>query len=291
MMFGTAGPPDSGAVKSTERGVVQSREHGLDCMEVLFVQGVKMGEATAAAVRTAARGNNVRLSCHAPYFINLASRDREKLEASMQRLFDAARVGSLCGADNVVFHPGFYTDMTPEETYGLIRKNLDKVVRRMKSSGIDGVTLRPEITGKPGQFGSLEEILRLCRDVDGTLPCIDFSHLYSRSIGKCNSMECFSGTLDEIGSALGGSALGDMHIHLSGMQYGPKGELRHLPMKESGLRYTCVLKALVNAGASGRVICESPEEAKLSDTLMFRRYYRRMNTIKKKKSRRRARTG
>ena len=280
MLFGTAGPPDSDSVKSTEKGVEQAAAVGLDCMEVLFVQGVKMGEETAARVRAAALEHSIHLSCHAPYFINLASEDRAKLDASVQRLCDAARIGSLCGADTVVFHPGYYTGNPPAGVYTAIRKNLEKAAARIRSDSVRGVTLRPEITGKPSQFGSAREVIRLCADVEDALPCIDFSHLYARSIGECNSLECFAGLLEEIESALGRQAIGNLHCHLSGIQFGPKGEVRHIPMKESGLKYTQVLEAMVDCGAAGRIISESPDEWKLKDSLLCRKQYRRLTTVK-----------
>ncbi len=273
ILFGTAGPPSSSQKRSTESGVRRAKELGLECMEVEFVKGVKMGDKTACVVRKTAEECGIELSCHAPYYINLASPDRKKREDSMKRLLDAARAGALCGARNIVFHAGFYMKREPGEVYAMIRRNIEKVLESLRENGIKDVVLRPEVTGKPSVFGSLDEIIRLSADIEGVLPCIDFSHLFTRSLGRCNTYKCYAGVLEQIGGTLGEDALEDMHIHLSGIEYGPAGERRHLPAAESKIRYREVLKALADFGAAGLLICESPDESKEKNALMFRKYY------------------
>ncbi|GAI49869.1 unnamed protein product, partial [marine sediment metagenome] len=124
----------------------------------------------------------------------------------------------------------------------------------------------------PSQFGDLEEILRLSRDLENVLPCVDFSHFYARHAGEHNSYDEFSKTLEKVGEVLGDGALKRMHIHLSGIEYGPKGEKKHLVVEESGINYRDVLKALADFGAEGRIICESPNLE--DDALVFQRAYR-----------------
>lgn len=273
LLFGTAGPPASSKRKTTESGVRRVSEIGLGCMEVEFVKGVKMGGETAAAVKKAAGECGITLSCHAPYYINLASPEKKKRRDSMKRLFDAARIGSLCGARNIVFHPGFYMKRDPGKVYGIIRQRVEKVLEMLDENGIDGVVLRPELTGKPTVFGSADEVLALSAELDNVLPCIDFSHHYTRTLGRCNTYRCFSQLLEKLGGALGGDALRDMHIHLSGIEYTQAGERRHLPAAESKLRYREVLRALAAFDAAGLLICESPGKSKEKNTLTFKKYY------------------
>lgn len=274
LLFGTAGTPRDSASPSTVHGIARVRELGLDCLEIEFVQGVKMGDETAARVREAASAAGIGLSCHAPYFVNLNAADKEKLEASANRVFEAARVGALCGATDVVFHPGFYLGDPPGKVYTRIRKAIERILTRMKKEGVRGVTLRPELTGKEAQFGSLDELIKLSLDLRDTLPCIDFSHYYARNAGAFNGYDDFSRVLEKIGKTLGAGGLKRMHVHLSGIQYGAKGELRHLGAEESGIDWRGALKALADAGAAGRVICESPSPEK--DAVLFHRAYRRL---------------
>ncbi|MEW5947071.1 MAG: TIM barrel protein [bacterium] len=258
LLFGTSGPPRSSPERSTEAGVRRVRELGLGCMEVEFVQGVRMSGETAGRVRAAADETGVRLTCHAPYYVNLASKEERKIRDSIKRIFESARVGALCGADGVVFHPGFYMGKDAGEVYTMIRRGMESVIEKMREAKMSGVWLRPELTGKPSQFGDVDELLRLSRDLEMVLPTIDFSHLYARTAGECNSYGSFAAVLEKTGSELGDAALRNMHIHLSGIEYGPKGERRHLPVEGAGFRYRDVIRALVDFEVEGRVVTESP---------------------------------
>jgi deoxyribonuclease-4 len=131
--------------------------------------------------------------------------------------------------------------------------------------------MRPETMGKKSQFGSLEEILFLCQDVEGLLPCIDFSHLYARE-GKAKTYLHFNRTLTKIEKKLGKEALKNMHIHISGIAYNEKGELKHLMLNEGDFRYDDWIQALKDQGVAGMVICESPDQEK--DALMLKKLYR-----------------
>ncbi len=225
-------------------------------MELEFVRGVKMGEATAKEVSRAAAKSGIELSVHAPYYINLNSRVDETLIASIKRIVDSARIGYICGARTIVFHPGFYMKRSKSATFEMIKRMLEKIHSELHSNGID-VILRPETTGKPSQFGSLEEILGLSRMVDGVEPCVDFSHLHARS-GRMNSAEEFRDILINFEETLGPASLKNIHIHLSGIEYTRKGEKRHLNLRESDLRYLDLLKSWKEFEVEGLVICESP---------------------------------
>ena len=117
--------------------------------------------------------------------------------------------------------------------------------------------VRPEITGKPSQFGTIEEVLNLSTELDKVAPCIDFAHWHART-GEFNSYPEFTSTLQEVKERLGRAGLDDMHIHVSGIAYGKNGEIKHLNLKESDFHYRQLLQALRDCDAKGMVICESP---------------------------------
>ena len=270
--FGTAGIPHSTPKKSSETGVKRIRELGLDCMELAFVRRVSMGEKTAAKVRETAEGLGVTLSVHGPYYINLNAAEADKVEASRQRILAAARVGWLCGARNIVFHAAFYHDDPPETVYERIKGHLAELTGQLREEGVD-VVLRPETTGKASQFGTLEELLELSREVEGVAPCVDFAHMHART-GQLNSYDEFCGLLSLIEGGLGRAGLEDMHIHISGIDYGPKGEKEHLNLAEADLRYVELLRALRDFEVKGLVICESPNLEE--DALILQETYRRL---------------
>lgn len=221
--FGTAGVPLSAADSSTEAGIRRIRELGLDAMEVEFVHGVRMKEEKARLNGRTAREENVSLSCHAPYYVNLNSKEEEKIIASKQRLIQTARTADFLGAHSIIFHPAFYSGDDPLKVFAQVLDGVAEIRRILDDEGCR-VILRAETTGKPSQFGSLEETIALAAEVEGVLPCIDFSHLHARSNGLYNSYDEFCAILDKTAEKLGDQWTKNAHFHVSGIDYGLKGE-------------------------------------------------------------------
>lgn len=270
LLFGTAGTPKSSKKRNSIFGIERVRELGLGCMELEFVRGVKMGEATARDVLIKSKKEKIALSVHAPYYINLNSLEPEKIDASVERIYRSAWIGDLCGARNIVFHPAYYQKEKPEKVYEKVYELLRELSSRIAGEGIE-VILRPETTGKGTQFGSLQENVKLGVELENVLPCIDFAHLHARSNGAQNSYEEFAATLEFIENELGREGLDDMHMHVSGIEYGEKGERNHLDLDDSDLQYTELMQALKDFKVKGLLICESPDNE--GDALLMKRTY------------------
>lgn len=269
LLFGTGGIPRSTKGTSSISGIKRIRELGLDCMELEFVQGVRMGEKGAKNVLEAANNEEVALSVHAPYYINLNSYEEKKLKASLERIYEAAKIGSLCGAESIVLHAGFYQKSSKKHTFESISKALKELTGQFRDEEIPAV-LRPETMGKRTQFGTLEEVLALSAEIEGVMPCLDFCHLHARE-GKKNSYPEFIVILSEVEESLGKEGLSNMHMHVAGVEYGISGEKKHLNLKESDLSYPELMRALKEFKARGRVILESPVLEQ--DALMLRELY------------------
>jgi deoxyribonuclease-4 len=270
LLFGPAGVPLSTRPFTTYQGVARVAELALGCMEVEFVQGVRMKSPEAVRVGQLATQSGIKLSVHAPYFINLNAREAEKVAASQQRIFQAAFIAGQLGARSVVFHAAFYLGDPPQQVYQVVKKNLAEVLARLKENKIK-VLLRPEVTGKESQFGTLDEVLALSQELDGVAPCIDFAHWHART-GANNSYNEFQDILKMIETRLGRPSLEDMHIHVSGISYTKKGESKHLLLEESDLKYKELLRALKDNNVGGLVICESPTLEE--DALLLQQTYR-----------------
>jgi deoxyribonuclease-4 len=257
LVFGTAGIPLSTPKKTSLDGIRRVKELGLGAMELEFVRGVKMSRSTAQEVRILASSLGVILTAHAPYYINLNSQDQDKLRASIQRILETARVGSESGAFSIVFHPAYYGNSTPQEVYKRVRDALRYIVKVLKDEGIE-IWIRPETMGGLAEFGDLDEVISLAEDVEMVLPAIDFAHIHARSLGKYNTYSEISSVLAKLEERLGRIALDSMHIHISGIEYGSRGEIKHLNLEESDLNYKDILRALKDFKAKGVVISESP---------------------------------
>ncbi len=256
LIFGSGGVPHSARPNSTVAGIRRIAELGLGCMEIEFVRGVKMSEDGAREVAKTASETGVRLSVHAPYYINPNAHEPATLEASMGRMLQACRIGAICGAGSVVVHSAFYLGDPPGEVYERVKQQYREAVGQLRRED-NRITIRPEIMGKGSEFGTLDEVLDLCAEVDGLAPGIDFAHLHARA-GANNSYREFRDILNQVGKRLGRPALENLHIHFSGIKYGAKGELSHLNLEESDLSYRELLQALRDADAGGLVVCESP---------------------------------
>ena len=257
--FGTVGSPLATPKKpGGSVGAIEfSKSIGLNTFELGWVQSVRVTELTCAAIKAKAEEQAVALSVHAPYFINLNALDDE-WPKSRKRLMDAAIYGHLAGATDIIFHPGSYFGNDPREVLKLAIPRLQGCVDELRNAG-NPVTLRPETMGKSAMLGSLEDTLDMSKAIPGVEPCLDFAHLHARpGDGTMNTYDEWYALLKAYQKALGKKALKRLHIHLSGIEYGPKGEKNHLPVAESDLKLNLLFKALKDFDCAGRILCESP---------------------------------
>lgn len=257
--FGTVGSPTGTPKKpGGSIGAIQfSRSIGLTAFELGWVQSVRVSEDTCALIKQAAGEQDVGISVHAPYFINLNATD-EEWPKSRKRLMDAAHYGNLAGATDIIFHPGSYFERPPEEVLKVAIPRLKGCVDEIRKAG-NPVTIRPETMGKSAMLGSVADTLEMAKSVPGVEPCLDFAHLHARpGDGSMNTYEEWSALLKAYQKVLGKAALKHLHIHLSGIEYGPKGEKNHLKLAEADLDLKALFRALNEFGCAGRILCESP---------------------------------
>jgi deoxyribonuclease-4 len=247
--IGPAGSAGLGNLK----GIRKVARMKLDCMEVEFTYGVRMSMEDAREVGSLAKEKGITLSVHAPYYINLASDEKEKIVASKQRIMDSCERAAVFNARCVVFHAGFYQKKTAEQTYRLIKEAILEIQGKIKKNKWK-VQLCPEITGKPSQFGSVEELLKLKQET-GCGICVDFAHLYAREQGKID----YAKILRKLPKKF--------HAHFSGIEYGPKGERKHL--KTTKKFFEPLAEALLKTKCDVTLICESPQPYK--DAAMMKR--------------------
>jgi len=257
--FGTVGSPKSTPPKpGGSIGAIQRlRELDLDALELGWVQAVRVSESTCAEIRAAAQAQDVSISVHAPYFINLNANEDE-WPKSRKRLMDAAYYGNLAGATDIIFHPGSYFGKDPSEVLPIALERLEGCVAELRQMD-NPVILRPETMGKSAMLGSLQDTLAMSQAIQGVKPCIDFAHLHARAgDGSMNSYEEWSRVLEQIARTLGEGALQDLHIHLSGIEYSSKGEREHLKIEDADLNIAAIFGALKDFACRGRILCESP---------------------------------
>ncbi|MET1159921.1 MAG: deoxyribonuclease IV [Thermoprotei archaeon] len=260
--FGPAGKPVSMKSSDITKAPEFLREMGLNAMEYEAVRGVKISEEKARLFGEKARENDVVLSLHAPYFINLASSKKSTIEASIKRLNESVQASMWMGAYIVVFHPGYYKDApSKKEALERVVENLKPVIEYRNSINAKNVWLGPETTGKASQVGDLDEVIEISKRLEGVKPVIDWAHLYARYEGKfITSVDDVIKVIDMLEKELGEYVVKPLHTHFSRIEYGKGGERKHhvLAEKDYGPEFEHVCKALTETGVEAVIISESP---------------------------------
>ena len=258
--FGPAGLAENYPGKSSAAYPKWLSEQGLDAFEYQCGKGVNVGEETARAVGGAAGAHGVRMSLHAPYFINLANPDPESLKKTTGYILAACRVADWMGAARVTVLTGALMKRTRREALDIALPALREVIRVCDGEGFGHIALCPETMGKINQLGDLDEVLELCLLDERLLPCVDFGHLYARSLGADQGLEATVRILDRIQAELGEDRASRFHSHFSKIAFTPNGgEKVHLTFDQSdfGPDPEPLMEELARRGWSPTVICES----------------------------------
>ena len=274
--FGPAGNAESFPYKSSVDAPRWLQELGLDCYEYQCGKGVRVKEDTAVALGRQAQEHGVALSLHAPYFINLANPDPESQEKTIGYITSSCLVAEQMGATRVVIHSGALMKRTREEAMNIALPFLRRIVAVCEDQGFGHITLCPETMGKINQLGDLDEVLRLCRVHESLIPCVDFGHLYARSLGKDEGAEAVERMLSRMESELGTDRASRFHSHFSHIEFTPNGgEKCHRTFDDDGgygPAWEPLAQAVAERGWSPTFICESAG-TQAEDALTMKRIY------------------
>ena len=251
------------------------QQQGLTAYEYQCGRGVRLSAASAEAMRAEAERCGITMSLHAPYFISLASAEEEKRENSIRYILDSARAVTMLGGNRIVVHPGGLGGRSREEATAIATDTLLRAQAVLDAEGLSHVHICPEVMGKINQLGTLEEVLTFCRAETRFIPCVDFGHLNSRTLGATNSREAFKAVVDAIGDALGEERRCRFHIHFSKIEYTAGGEKKHLTFADAqfGPDPTPLMALLADEELCPTVICESAGTQTADAAEMSRLYY------------------
>lgn len=266
--FLTAGMPLRTKPSEYQQAFKVLDEMELDGIELEFVHGVRISDKSQEAVKKAAE--KFLITAHGPYYINLNSKEQEKIDASVVRIVETAMMAKKLGAYSITYHAAFYMNNDKKIVFDRVLAQTQRIIEIVEKEGTD-VWIRPETTGKGTQWGDLDEVIALSKEFKQVLPCIDFSHLHARSGGAFNTYDDFCMILERIGKEIGQYALDNFHGHLAGIEYTDKGERRHLELENSDMNYKDLLKAMKEFGVKGALVCESPNIE--DDCKLIKEYY------------------
>lgn len=274
--FGPAGNSESFPYKSSLDAPAWLAELGLDLYEYQCGKGVNIGEETARKLGEKARQAGITLSLHAPYFINLANPDPESLKKTTGYILAACRAADWIGAVRVTVHPGALMKRTRREAQEIALKSMVEVLKAVDGEGYGHISLCPETMGKINQLGDLDEVLELCTLDERLVPCIDFGHLYARSLGADEGTEAYIRILDRMKEVLGEERASRFHSHFSQIEFTPKGgEKCHRTFADNGgfgPDPEPLMAEIAKRGWSPTIICESAG-TQAEDALEMKRIY------------------
>jgi deoxyribonuclease-4 len=256
VLFGPAGYP-SEARGNVKRVFQILKEAGVNALEYAAVHGLKTREEKARVIGELSNQFGITMSLHAAYYISLASKTSRIRASSKERLVKALQFAPLMNVKRIVFHPGYLGGMSEDEAHKVIRDAL-RGVWDVAGNRRNEVFLAPEIAGKLSAYGSIDQIIRLCQEVEGCIPTIDWAHLYARSQGAVNDKHSYLKVLTRFENDLGELFVNNMHFHISGITFTEKGEAAHRPLgQEWGPDILPLVKIVREVGYKPTFISES----------------------------------
>lgn len=249
---------------------------GLNAYEYQCNKGIHLKDETAFVIGEKCRENNIRLSIHAPYYINLASTEKVKRDKSIQYILDTLRIAKIMGAERIVVHPGYVSGVSRQVAIELALDTLLETIQRADALDFSEVTICPEVLGKFNQLGTLEEVIALCSLDERLLPCIDFAHMHALTLGGMNTSEDFKRVFKLVEKHLGRERVSKVHIHFSRVEFGKGGEKRHWSYKDEdyGPNFDPLARAILDLGLNPVIICES-RDTMAEDALILKSIFHR----------------
>ncbi len=251
------------------------KNYGLDAYEYSFGHGYNMSSELANKAGQLFKDHDIKLSLHAPFYINFANPDEVMYQKTQGYIYTGIKFLRAFGADRLIFHPASCGKLKREEALELTNKRFDETFNKMDEEGIlDGLLLCPETMGKTMQIGTYSEVVDLCKVNEHLVPTFDFGHINSLEQGSLKTKDDYKRILDYCIEKLGFDRTNNCHIHFSKIQYGAKGEIKHLNYDDSiyGPEFDPLAEVLVEYNLSPRVICESMDKMP-HDALIMKKIY------------------
>jgi deoxyribonuclease IV len=257
LKFGPARIPSR---ESPEQAVELLLASGYTACEIDFESGFWMDYEWAGRLGALARGHGIALSVHAPLFgfMGHVEASGRKFASAVGALDRSAGIAAACGAELVVFHPGFLLGRSREDALDSVCEQLGTLRERLEGKG-RGVPFGVEVMGRVRDLGSADDCIAIATRLDWVRPVLDFAHMHATSDGAFTDVDAFAAPLEAADAVLPPGA--PFHIHFSDIAFANRNETRHLSYGEGTLRAGPLAEALRRFERPATVISESPDEA------------------------------
>lgn len=206
---------------------------GLSAYEYSFGRGITLNDETAIEIGNQAKLHGIEVSIHAPYYINFANPDNEMVEKSYMYVINSLHKLKLIGGKRLVVHPASCGKLNREEAVELTRERLKVLAQKIIEEGFQDYLICLETMGKPAQIGTYKEIIDMCTISPNFIPTLDFGHINALTQGGLKTKDDYREVIDYLFKTLGPQKAKMVHIHFSKIEYGNKGEIRHLTLEDN----------------------------------------------------------
>lgn len=260
--------------KASEEAPEWLFKQGLNAYEYSFGRGVRLSRQKAELIGAEAKKYDISLSVHAPYYINLANPDPEKIAASIMYVMSSLEMLDCMGGERCVIHLASAAKCDRAKAIKATSDNLNLLLEAVYAKGYDKFKICPETMGKYVQIGTVEEILMFCTQDKILYPCFDFGHINCYTKGGLKTPDDYKKIFTLTKEALGEKKCAEAHIHFSKIQYGNSGEIRHLDFTDTvyGPDFAPLAKTLKSLRLTPHVLCESAENM-ADDALSMKQMY------------------
>ena len=248
---------------------------GLSAYEYQATRGLKASPDFLKAFGQKAQEYDIALSIHAPYYITMGNPDRKMKDKSIGYIIESLKAAKIMNARKVVIHLGGSCKQERKVAINNAKQLMEEVLElACNNKLLDDIYLCPETMGKPGQLGTLDEILDICTMHKRLRPTLDFGHLYAINQGSIIGKDAFNAVFEKVDTVLGSDVAHYPHIHFSPIEYGRSGEIRHrcYDEKEFGPDFSYFAESILELGIYPTVICESAG-TQTEDAAMFQDIY------------------
>jgi deoxyribonuclease-4 len=252
------GPSGVPSRETPEAAVELLLERGYTACEIDFEGRFWMDYPWAERFGELTREAGIALSVHAPIagFMGHLERDK-KYRMATGMLDHSAGVAVACGAELVVFHPGFLLGREREAALEAVAEQLGELRERLEGKG-RAVPFGVEIMGRVRELGTAEDVFWLSARLGWVRPVVDFAHLHAVTDGGFLDAEAFAAVLEAADRVLEPGAA--FHVHFSDIAFANRNETKHLSYGEGTLRAEPLRDALARFERPATVISESPNE-------------------------------
>ena len=286
VLFGPSGCGDE-FYQDGHKGILEVAEwiknKGLDAYEYSFGHGYQMSSEMATKAGEKFQEHDIKVSLHAPFYINFANPDEEMFAKTLGYIHTGIKFLRVFGADRLIFHPASCGKLTRDKALRITHDRFDETFNKLEEEGLlEGLLMCPETMGKTMQIGTYKEVVDLCKLNKHLVPTFDFGHINSLEQGSLKTKDDFKRIMDYSLENIGYDKTNKAHIHFSKIQYGAKGEIKHLNYDDEvyGPEFDKLAEVLIEYSLSPRVICESMNQMPHDALIMKKIYYKILDTSK-----------